>query len=297
MSPHRDDPGNQEQPVGRPTGSGASDTSTAGAAPRRVDFRNPPVIETLLSAQFVPLRGLTLPFIGLFWGEVRGDYPSQEVHPPLAPEIEEFPAPPSRPRIELTSEPDARCWFIDSTSTQLIQIQRDRFIRNWRKAAAPNDAYPRYEQLRPRFMRDWQRFLGFLEREDLGRPEVNQCEVTYINHVELGTGWRSFGELVSVLRIAAPFDQRDFLPEPEMLIVNARFVMPRKQGRLHVAAQPAIRRHDQKEILQLTLTARGKPASSGLDDILGWFDMGHNWIVQGFADITSGKMQAIWGRE
>jgi hypothetical protein len=39
-----------------------------------VDFENPPVIETLLSVQFVPLPNLTLPYIGLFWREVRDRY-------------------------------------------------------------------------------------------------------------------------------------------------------------------------------------------------------------------------------
>lgn len=271
--------------------------ATPAAQGRPIKFERPPVIETLLSAQFAPLPRLTSPHIGLYWAEIRDRYPNQEVKPPLVPAIEEFPAPPPGPRvgIELVAEPDVRCWFIDGTSTQLIQVQRDRFIRNWRKVA-PTDDYPAYDALRPRFQEEWEIFLRFLEREELGRPEVSQCEVTYVNHIELGQGWNSFGEVAEVLAPLAPVTSREFLPQPEMLQLNVRYAMPGNKGRLHVTAQPAIRRHDAKEVLQLTLTARGKPDSSATRDVMTWFDLGHDWIVYGFVDLTTAKMHRIWRR-
>jgi uncharacterized protein (TIGR04255 family) len=256
------------------------------------------VIETILSVQFVPLRELTLPYFGLYWGEIRDRYPRHEVKPPLSPVIEDSSFPPAPPKmgIEISEEPDARFWLIDETSTQLMQIQRDRFIRNWRKGAPPHDPYPRYDELRPRFEGDWRSFVAFLERQGLGTPEVNQCEVTYINHIELGAGWDSLGDSHRVFTMLTPQEQREFLPEPEMLIVSVRYVMPDRRGRLHVAAQPAIRRQDGRQVMQLTLTARGKPDSSRLEDIVAWFDLGHDWIVHGFVDLTTPAMHQIWGR-
>lgn len=270
-------------------------TSEAGSRP--VKFDDPPVTETLLGVQFSPLRKLTLPYIGLYWATVRDAYPNHEVKAPLTPVTEEFPAPPPSESvgIQFSLEPEARCWFIDTTSTQLIQVQRDRFIRNWRKGAPPHERYPSYDELRPRFERDWAGFFQFLEHHNLGTPEINQCEVTYVNHIDLGRGWRSFGESAQVLSLLAS-PSTEFLPEAEMVLINARYVMPGGKGRLHVAAQPAMRRDDGKEVMQLSLTARGKPASSLVGDILAWFDVGHEWIVRGFADITTAKMQEIWGR-
>jgi hypothetical protein len=58
--------------------------------------------------------------------------------------------------------------------------------------------------------------------------------------------------------------------------------------------QPAIRRKDAKEILRVSITARGRPVSSELHDIEDWFDLGHEWIVRGFADITTGEMHKHW---
>lgn len=266
------------------------------AVTQSVSFERPPVIETLCSVQFAPIPGFDLAHFGLFWGEIRDEYPRQEIKPALAPAVEDFPLPAGErgPRLEISSEPSARVWFVTSARTELVQLQRDRFTRNWRKTAA-TDIYPRYEQLRPRFERDWRRFLDFLKREGLSAPDITQCEVTYINHIELGAG--SFGDPSPVLRIIAQPGETEFLPRPEMVMVNVTYSMPEARGRLHVAAQPGIRLHDQREILQLTLTARGKPTSSDYDALIDWLDEGHDWIVKGFVDITTAKMQeTVWRR-
>ena len=288
----------------QPAGSSVGQHTVPGATPDRpksatnlprVDFDAPPVVETFLGVQFQPVPGLTLTHFGLFWGTMRNQYPTQEVKPPLPPVVEEFVSPP-QPRavgIQLTAEPDARCWFVDETSTQLIQVQRDRFIRNWRKGAPPNDRYPRYDDLRPKFEHDWQSFLNFLRNERLDAPEVNQCEVTYINHIELGRGWQALGELHKITPIVSE-GQRRFLPSPELHSLNVSYVMPDNLGRLHVSAQPAIRRQDAKVGIQLTLTARGKPVSSEISDIIAWFNLGHDWIVHGFVDMTTREMRNIW---
>jgi uncharacterized protein (TIGR04255 family) len=259
-------------------------------------FRFPPVIETLLSVQFAQLEKFSIPYFGLFWSEIRDAYPAQEVQPPVGQEVEQFGQPPGplTLNLALVQEPLARCWFISREGDQLIQVQRDRFIRNWRKRPETPE-YPEYHVLRPRFEADWLRFVQFLEREGIGRPDVNQCEVTYINHLPAGDGWESFGNLDGVLKmIRSPAGV--FLPEPEILLLNARYVMHDKQGRLHVTLNPAIRQHDGQRVLQLTLTARGRPASASHADVMAWLDLGHDWVVSGFTDLTTQSMHDRWER-
>ena len=262
------------------------------------DFEDPPVIETVLGVQFAPLSAFSIPHLGLYWNRIRHDYPKSQVMPPLGAVFEEFGRHSTGPSIgrELVSEPDVRCWFIDESTTQLIQVQKDRFIRNWRKVQH-GDVYPRYEALKPRFKADWERFLRFLEEEGIGSPEVNQCEVTYINHMDMGKGWDSYGEIDKVVRLKLLSTPREFLPEPEKVNLHVRYLMPDKRGRLHVTFQPAIRRQDAKEIFQLEITARGRPAASSIDDILDWFDTAHEWIVRGFADLTTPEMHQVWRRK
>lgn len=89
----------------------------------------------------------------------------------------------------------------------------------------------------------------------------------------------------------------DFLPEPESVNIGARFVLPDKKGRLHMEMQPAIRALDAQEILQLNITARGKPESSNLEKVLEWFELGHEWIVRGFTDFTAKDMHNFWRRK
>jgi uncharacterized protein (TIGR04255 family) len=258
-------------------------------------FEGPPVIESLLGVQFVPVERFSAIQAGLFWNDIRSDYPTAESRPSLEPMPEDFGMKAPRIGIQLVTEPDFRYWFIDNSSTQLIQIQKDRFIRNWRRVR-PNDLYPHYDTLRPKFEEDWQRFCAFLERERLGKPNVNQCEVTYVNHVPKGAGWEKFGEVDKVVTLLSPTEARTFLPPPEIVHLNCRYLMGEKQGHLQVTIQPVLRQQDATEVLQLTLRARGRPASTDVADVLAWFDMGHEWIVRGFADLTTPDMHRAWRR-
>jgi hypothetical protein len=59
----------------------------------------------------------------------------------------------------------------------------------------------------------------------------------------------------------------------------------------------AFRFSDAKETLQLTVSARGKPASGSTSDILEWLDLGREWVVRGFTDFTSETVHELWRRK
>jgi len=175
-------------------------------------------------------------------------------------------------------------------------VQGNRFTHNWRKTG-PTDAYPNYdESVRPAFERTWQRFLDFVNENQLGEVNVVQCEVSYINHLEVGQGLTSVSELHEVFPCWSGKANGTFLPAPENVGFDVTYPMPSHEGRLHVSMQPAIRHQDGQEILQLTLTARGKPKGSDPDSVLAWLDKGREWVVRGFTDFTSTKMHRLWQR-
>ncbi len=237
-----------------------------------------------------------MPYFGLYWNEIRREYPKFLVQPPLGSQVERFGSD-ARVVPALTLEfgdaSRSRCWFFHENDVQLLQLQDSRLILNWRKLTEKTE-YPHYGQFRPRFEAEWKRFDAFLRTTDLPTPAVVQCEVTYVNIIPRGSGWNDFSELERVT--PAWSGRHEWLPGPESVALNARYLIPNDLGRLHVALQPVIRNVDAAEVLQLTLTARGRPRSSDLEGILEWFDLGHEWIVRGFTDLTSEGMHKLWMR-
>ncbi|MCB7130454.1 MAG: TIGR04255 family protein, partial [Candidatus Brocadiales bacterium] len=185
---------------------------------------------------------------------------------------------------------------IDADDRTLIQVQGNRFTYNWRKRGT-EDAYPHYDQsVRPAFQHVWQEFAQFVEKHKLGQVSVVQCEVTYINHLEVGKGSVQASSLAKVFPCWSGKTSGEFLPAPENVGFDVTYRIPDERGRLRISLKPAIRNEDGVEILQLTLTARGKPADSDPDSVLGWLDMGRQWVVRGFTDFTSEQMHTLWQR-
>ncbi len=261
------------------------------------DFDNPPVVETVLSVQFEPLPLLQAAHLGLLWNEYRATFPKTEERPPLEPVIEQFPESPAiRVGLKfqaLESMPIPRIWFTNEQEGEMIQVQNDRFIKNWRKAG-DSHRYPHYDDtVRPHFDRDFAIFRAFLEQNQLGTPRVNQCEVTYVNHVLAGEGWAHYGEVDKIFtfwRAVAPMPPGP----PEDVRLHTRFVIPgvdgQPIGRLHVDVQPGVRTSDTHPMYVLHLTARGQ-AGDGVE----FFDVGREWIVATFKTLTTETMHKIWG--
>ena len=167
------------------------------------DFEHAPVAEVALSTQFGPLEKLRLAHLGLLWGRFRELYPVIQEHNPLANPVEQFgqkPSTPQRNRVEISDTPEARFWFLDEPGSHLIQVQRDRFVRNWR---GTGDDYPRYERIRKSFIEDYTTFVEFLEKEKIGSPETRQVEVTYVNHIFANDVWSQPGEADHVFAVCA----------------------------------------------------------------------------------------------
>lgn len=267
------------------------------------EFERPPVAEVAMAVQLAPLRGLRTPQLGLLWGAFRDRYPKHEEHVPLDPVMETFGAPPatSGMRVEILDKPQVpRCWFLNAEEDQLIQVQQDRFALNWRKRDT-SGPYPRYSRIRAAYLKEWGVFRDLVIREQLGDIRPNQCEVTYVNHIEPGSVWTAWNEMPKVLTLAALEYSEPFLPDIEQLRLNCSYVMTAPNGapigRLRVIAEPATRRTDGVQIILLKLIARGAPIGElDTDGVMAFFDLGHEWIVRSFTALTTKEMHAVWGR-
>ena len=113
------------------------------------EYECPPLNEVVAGVQFEPLERFHAAHLGLYWARVRDRYPSTEDQPPLAhmKERERPPQPFTQASLMFQAGPIVpRCWFLDESKTKLIQIQPDRFLRNWRQIEG-TEAYPRFGTL------------------------------------------------------------------------------------------------------------------------------------------------------
>jgi len=263
------------------------------------EYENPPVIEVVCGVLFQPLGGLSGPYLGLLWERFREDYPMVQEMPILAPIVERFDvSPPAEAQFsQVTAWP--RTWFIQKDETGLIQVQRDRFLYNWRKISEKHP-YPRYHNVIGKFREHFSQFCDFLAEHDLGAIQPLQYEMTYINHIPEGEGWNTLadiGEVFPDLRWRS--NSVRVFPSPESILWRAAFVLPNQQGRLHASIVNAQWEKDGRNIniLILELTARGIGRNPSQEEMYAWFDLARESIVRTFTDLTSEIIQhAIWRR-
>lgn len=259
------------------------------------EFAKPPVIETVLGVEFAPIDELGILAIGAFWDEIRHEYPLHQLMPPLQSIVDaEGATKPIQIQVQLLSAPEARIWMINKDGTRLVQLQRNRLLFNWRKVAG-NIEYPRYASIRNLFASLWADFVAFLEDRGIDAPTILACEISYVNHLEIG---REFARFEDVTRVFPFWGLRagSFLPAPEVGGFHMSFPMPNEMGDLDVKLQPAIRNADLKNILQFELSAKGLVKKGKIKHAFRWLDVGHEWIVRGFTELTSPEMHAMWER-
>jgi len=269
------------------------------------DFSHPPVAEVILSIQFA-----AVPFRTYHSGKLAEVYADNAViseHPPLEPIFETFGGgammfPPNMIRalpISL-SLPVPRYWFQTSDLAEIVQFQPDRLIQNWVKKAG-GTPYPRYETLSERFKDHVSRLIEFFSSQGLGLLETNQCEITYVNAISLTDNRDSWSNLADVFRIWSNEYADEQGRALEDATIRYRYILKGQDGlpygRLHATIEPVVRNSDQQNMVQFTLTARGRPSGSGVAEAFKFLDEGRDAIVRAFASMTRPAMHQIWGRK
>jgi uncharacterized protein (TIGR04255 family) len=258
------------------------------------EYRNPPVEEVVCGLLFQPIKEFLVPHFGLLWEKFKREYPRCQHVDPLMPVIESPTGP--QPEEIISEVPLPRIWFLHDDG-RIIQLQRDRFLHNWRKLK-PTDEYPRYRTVFKMFRTHFSTFQEFLNEHQLGDIIVRQCEMTYVNVIPQGEGWETVEDTQKVFPDFSAGSRKDlFLPAPAAVNWQTSFSLPDNAGRLHMNIQSARRLADNRRAFRFEITARGIGTDKSLDGMQTWFDLAHEWIVRGFADYTGVDIQRnIWGR-
>lgn len=258
---------------------------------RRPHFDRPPVIEVVCGIQFEALEGWQTPHYGQFGRLLAEEYPEFEDRSPL-PTLRLEPAPGGQPQV-FPLPPLRRVFFVKPPGNFLIQLQENRFLHNWRKVR-DEDEYPRYDAAYDRFVRYWQEFRQFLVDVHLPAPRPEIFELTYINHI-MAEGAAFPRDVWTFLGFYEKRPEATTAMEATGMMMHLMWPLPKGMGNLTLDVKHGNRVTDQKEVLMMELTARGR-APGDAARMEEWFDVAHDAIVNTFDELTTKHAHQIWGK-
>jgi uncharacterized protein (TIGR04255 family) len=265
------------------------------------EYANPPLVETVLGVQFERLPDFTNGHLGAFWKTLDpAEWPRVSDAPPLQPQFEQFAEAAKwarRLQFQVSPIPTGRLQIENQSKDRMIQLQNGRLHFNW--LGIVGGTYPRYESVRTEFVNALERFKRFVVQSQVGSFLPNQWEATYINQVPRGTLWNSPADWTFFRPLCG-------VPTIENVVLGEdvtgewHFIIPEQRGRLHIEWRHALRAvegEEEREVIQLTFTARGPVAANGedKDSILAGLDLGRETIVRTFAALASENANRFWG--
>jgi len=261
---------------------------------QRPQFSNPPVAEVVYGIQFQALEGWLTTNFGLYWNEIRNDFPRVEDHPPLGKVLAEISPPQDSIPMFSLLPPMRRVLFLNDPGNFLIQLQSDRFHFNWRKANE-GEVYPKFEVPFNRFCKEWDRFQLFAKSCSLPPAKPNVFELTYVNH--LGIDGNVFPrDLWNYLSFFSTTPRSTTQLESSSVAMQIVWPLPNEHGILILDVKHGHRSENNKQVLVMELSARGKASDQSIS-LNDWFELAHDSIVTTFEALTTQTAHEIWGKK
>lgn len=260
------------------------------------EFKSPPLNEVFVGVQFVPAPNYQQILAGEVWNLYKSDFPHVEEQPPLQPNFETFGVPQSGGVFNFNFVQGAthdRFWFLTEDKQELIQFQPDRLIHNWRKVEGGEREYPRFETMIAKFEVELRKLSEYFAGLGQSAFEINQCEISYINHIVVDeAGGLSAESALNLVSFGARKIEHFDLRFAELVTSDNDEPI----GRLHCRSRPAFVSPSNQRVQILELIVRGAPAEGTIDGAITFLKMGRERVVKAFAEVTSEAAQKIWER-
>lgn len=250
-------------------------------------FENPPVNEVIVSTYFdPPLTELLSEHIGLFWADIRDEFTQVK---------QQLPLPGKQSIVAKETFPMPRYWFIANNEINLIQVQRNAFIFNWRRR---DQDYPRYHNdIKVNFDKYYGRFATFLGEKGIAtEPTVDMCELCYINAIEPCEYWDNPDHTSRVIPSFSNFDPGVEKENSQGFNCNYLYDIETDM-KLNIGISTKIDADQPSNcMLMFEIRAQGsfaRVAKSATDE---WFERAHDTIEQCFLKITAPEIQEKYWR-
>jgi uncharacterized protein (TIGR04255 family) len=270
-----------------------------------IQFSSPPATEVLQGIFFDPPPRFTVPLQGALWAEsFREDFPNCEEKAPIEETQEWFGTDVLKQvgglRWRVSDKPDSpRIWAKSKTGDRILQLQANVIITNWLKKKDA-DPYIRYPIRKNDLAERLNALQKFFEKEGLGGVQPTSCLMTYVNHVEVESIEKVPATAARIFKFASEPSGKTWLAPPDQFSFGMSYPMRDRMGRLHITANAAFQDrpgNGKQPLLRFDLTAKGQPKERTIDGALAWLDVGHEWIVQGFVDVTNPEWHKKWGKQ
>jgi uncharacterized protein (TIGR04255 family) len=246
-----------------------------------VKFKNPPINELVIGVYFErEIPSLRSEHIGLYWSQVRQDFPTIQQQMPVAVPTQQLFL-----SFEVTSMP--RFWLEAQDGSTLTQIQRNAFLFNWRKKDAD---YPHFETVKAAFYKNKKHFFKFL-LEELNEPEpkIQLAELNYINAIEPCEYWQGLEDTPKILpRFSLAIPEQTGAGSPDFHQITSQRLAPDMTLGTTIRSARSTQA-PAKPVLIMEYRATGLlPDDDALD---GWFNRAHDAINQCFTEMTNQDIQ------
>ena len=249
--------------------------------PQIIAFENPPVNEVVVSTYFdPPLSDFRNEHVGLFWGLIKDEFPEVSQHIPVgfAPEVidNEFPMP--------------RYWFISENGINIIQIQQNAFMFNWRRR---DEGYPRFHRnIKPTFDKYYGFFSEFVRtRINDADPTIDRCELVYINTLEAFEFWTGPQNTTNVIPSFSILDLG--ISDAEAQGFNCNYIYTVQTDLQINIGIHAVTKAQQpgSPVLIFEIRAIGRLGRVSKPATDEWFERAHGAIKRCFIGMTSSEIQ------
>ncbi|RAN45636.1 hypothetical protein RB25_17900 [Herbaspirillum rubrisubalbicans] len=185
-----------------------------------------------------------------------------------------------------------RFWFLSPNGgEELLQFQEDRLLHNWRKIGDESNEYPRFESVIDCFGAELSKLQTFMSGLS-GQPLlINQCEVSYINHIVFSDSMPSAQHWLNFVN----FQSGE--PEDVSMVLRETILDEDNKPHARLTYEVGSGQKGGRKMINLVLTYRGVPKSADLMDVLTFLKAGRIKIVQRFAQITTKAAHTYWGME
>ena len=271
------------------------------------EYENPPINEVVMGVQFATPNG----YQQIYAGEVRDlfkdKFPKVRELEPLLPTFETFGLPQQQQMNFgfFAGMSHNRYWFLSADEAQLIQFQNDRFFHNWRKIGDGKNPYPRFDEIILNFNDELNSLNSFFENhEAFGKNSlsINQCELTYINQINLSA---NDGQKIRAIENNKEFSKWIKLFNFEKVDLDDFSFFYRKAlknednkyyGRFIFEISNSINKMNEP-ILVMNLTVRGTPRGSSTIDAEAFLREARILIVNEFDQVTTSFAHKTWKRK